>query len=174
LYELYRRVLASALGLAVVACTPPPTEAPHSVPSDAAARAALVGTWTWSFLDADSKQTIVVLTRRREDGTFSEEASERTPDGPHSLYVRSGDWYVTAGVLKTHTKLIGTTAIGRNSRLAFQTYPLIAVGDRSVTYRVSRENGRPGQWPRVLDRPARGATPEVVIEETRVEERIPQ
>lgn len=136
---------------------------------DAWLRSALVGVWAWSFRDADSGHRIEIRTDRRRDGTWREITTTRSPDGATvDRFERRGRWFAANGVLKTHTLFVDGNAVGRNSRLAFQTYPIESIGSNVLTYRISRENGRPGQWPRVIDRDPTDDPPERVVEERRV------
>lgn len=147
--------------------------APNTPSGDAALQTSLVGHWQWRFTDVETEREIHVRTSRRSDGTWDEEAEERAPSDASAarrLYARAGTWLVSERVLKTHTTVMDGMPVGRNSRLAFQTYPIIEVSTNQVSYRVSPENGRPGQWPRVIELPRAEPTAPVTI----IERRVPQ
>ena len=147
---LRRDSLAAAFAALLAACGPEPAAV---APADSTIRSLAVGTWTWAFVDPATQQTIQVETTRKPDQTWTEEAIEQGANGTHRLYARSGDWFVTEGVLKTHTTTLDGVPVGRNSRFAFQTYRVIAATETSLTYEVSDLNGLPGQWPRYVERP---------------------
>jgi hypothetical protein len=144
--------------------------------TDTTLETSLIGDWHWRFIDVETQHEIHVRTTRRADRTWDEDAAEHVPGDARStrrIYARAGTWLVSERVLKTHTTVIDGVPVGRNSRLAFQTYPIIEVDENQVSYHVSRENGRPGQWPRVIELPAPPPTPAATIVEHRVPQRTP-
>ena len=174
-----RRCLTSvALVTLLGACQPvPPSpvadERAVELSRDAALQSALTGQWTWQFIDDTTRSVITIDTRRDSDGTWSEQAIERTRGAERAVervvYVRSGRWFVTEGVLKTRTTQVDGLSVGANSRLAFQTYPIVSTDERRVVYRVAKENGHPGQWPRVIESPGEFRDKVTTVIETRVE-----
>ena len=139
-------------------------------PEDARTRAALVGSWTWRFDDADTRDEVTLVTMRRADGTWREQTTTRSQAGEViGRYDRRGRWFVASGVLKTHTLYVNDQAIGRNSRLAFQNYPIESINPESVRYRIARSNGQPGQWQRVFEREPEAPEEQEVVEERRID-----
>ena len=137
---------------------------------DARLRVALAGDWRWQFRDEASGDTVAIVVHRARDGDWHETITTSDAAGElRDRFTRRGRWFVAGGVLKTHTLYVDGQPVGRNSRQAFQNYPIEAIGADFVRYRVARSNGQPGQWQRVFERSPAGA-PEQVVEERRTGE----